>query len=170
MLSLVVCITAFGINSFSPVLGADGDFDREEHLVSITDGYDVISLDKNVIFKLYTKNNNLYYQVFKKDYDTESPIILESKLGVVIDGVTYGEGAQITGADAYETNRTYSHMGNQSTLTDNGVHATFTLNQADSEFFIDVRVYNNGVAFRYRFPGEGTRTVSEYTQFALPNR
>ncbi|HHW45967.1 MAG TPA: hypothetical protein GXX17_03530 [Clostridiales bacterium] len=169
MLSFAVCITALGITSLNPVLGADDDFNKEEHLVSVADGYNVISLDKNVIFKLYTKNNSLYYQVFKKDYDTESPIIRESKLGVVIDGVSYGQGAQITKADAYMTNRTYSHMGNQSTLVDNGVHATFTLNQGSTEFFIDVRAYNDGVAFRYRFPGSGTRTVrDEYTEFALP--
>lgn len=171
ILSLTVCIAAFGLTGLSPVLGADSDFNKEEHLVSITDGYNVISLDNNITFKLYNKDGNLYYQVFKADYDTESPIpiILESKLGVVIDGVAYGKRAQITDADAYETNLTYSHMGNQSTLTDNGVHATFTLNQDDTDFFIDVRVYNDGVAFRYRFPGEGTRRVSEeYTQFALP--
>ncbi|HIZ83128.1 MAG TPA: glycoside hydrolase family 97 catalytic domain-containing protein [Firmicutes bacterium] len=101
-----------------------------------------------------------------------SAIIRPSDLGVVIDGVSYGSDTSITDTEVtHITDRTIPLMGNQTEIVDEGVAATFTLEQGRYTFYLDVRAYNDGITFRYRFPGkDGTdRTVTdELTQFALP--
>ena len=100
-------------------------------------------------------------------------IIRPSDLGVVIDGVSYGTDASITDTEVtHITDRTIPLKGNQTEIVDEGVAATFTLEQGRYTFYLDVRAYDDGITFRYRFPGEeGTdRTVTdELTKFTLPD-
>lgn len=97
--------------------------------------------------------------------------VKDSLMGVVIDGTNYFNSASIVSVDVTETDRTYSHNGNQSEITDNGVEATFKMSASRYIYYIDVRVYDNGVTFRYRFPSSSSsaqRTVnSEFTNFSL---
>lgn len=99
-------------------------------------------------------------------------IIQPSALGVVIDGVSYGTDTSITDTEVtHITDRTIPLLGNQTEIVDEGVAATFTLEQGRYTFYLDVRAYDDGVTFRYRFPGtEGAdRTVTdELTRFTLP--
>lgn len=111
------------------------------------------------------------------EYKTTTPStevsewVQESKLGVMIDGVNYFTRSGISAAEVSEINRTYDHNGNQSTLTDNGVAATFSMVKGRYTYFVDVRVYNDGVTFRYRLPDSAngaSRTISdEMTTFVL---
>ncbi len=130
--------------------------------------FTVTSLDGTVAFHLYLNaSGNLCYTVAKSDVNW----IEESALGVIVDNTTYGQDAAISGAEMDITNRTYAYLGNTSEITDHGVTATFSLSQEDLSFSLELRVYDNGVAFRYILPGEGTRTVKqELTQFILPER
>lgn len=96
--------------------------------------------------------------------------VRESDLGIVMNGTTYFNNATVEGITVTETDRTYDHMGNQSVLHDNGVAAEVKFKQGNTTYYLDARVYDNGIAFRYRMPGTGNRTVNrEMTTFALRN-
>lgn len=106
---------------------------------------------------------------------SNSPVkwVNDSVMGVEVNGINYFSQARITDTSVTETNRTYSHNGNKSVLKDNGVEAAFTLNSNGYSYYIDIRVYNDGVAFRYRLPASSSnaqRTINkEITTFVLRN-
>lgn len=100
-------------------------------------------------------------------------MIEPSRLGVTIDGAVYGSDVRLRAAEASRiTGRTIPLLGNQAEIEDEGVLATFTIQQDSYDFYLDVRAYNDGIAFRYRFPGsaDAKRNVTdELTQFTLPS-
>lgn len=101
-------------------------------------------------------------------------MIEPSDLGAVIDGTAYGQGGEIADVQvSLISDRTIPLLGNQTEIEDRGVAATFTIQQGRETFYLDARVYDDGVAFRYRFPGDSQdqrRTVTdELTQLVLPS-
>ena len=112
----------------------------------------------------------------KKEYEVETVFtdgevwIDNSLMGVVLDDKNYFNGVSIVNVNTKEIHRKYSHNGNASEITEDGVEAVFTMLYQGYTYYIDVRVYDNGVAFRYRFPqqsGETRKVNNEFTSFAL---
>jgi alpha-glucosidase len=130
--------------------------------------FTVTSPDGNVQIKvLLLDQARLGYEVmFKGKAEIE-----KSPLGITVANVDLGRGVKIGQAERYEINETYPWRGMHSTAVNrcNGAKLSITHEQSKTAFTLDVRAFNDGVAFCYVVPGEGNRIVrSEATSFVIP--
>jgi hypothetical protein len=97
-------------------------------------------------------------------------VIESSALGIRVDGANLGMGVEIGKAEPYRVNETYPWNGVKSTAVDNcnGLKIAMTHRQSRTAYTLEVRAYNDGVAFRHVVPGTGTRVPDEATAFRLP--
>ena len=135
---------------------------REESSVRIA------SPGGNTVLVLTTADGQLRYQVERDG----RPFTEAGALGVTVDSVAYGAAdsveqlGKITG-EVRTDKRTIN--GRMKEAAEPCVSAVVPVNTQGKEFTLEVRVFDNGAAFRYRLPGEGNRVVkSEQTSFALP--
>jgi len=94
-----------------------------------------------------------------------------SPVGVMIDGIDLGKDAHIVGEESYTTHATYPWIGNSTLLHDNAKGHKFRIrtDHFPDVWTLEVRAYNDGVAWRYIIPGNGKRKVTgEATSFVLP--
>ena len=112
------------------------------------------------------EQGSLKYSVMFK----EKPLIETSALGITVDGVNLGEGAQIGKVDRYQRNETYPWYGVHSTAVDNcnGARVSLIHVKSRTAYTLEIRAYNDGIAFRHIVPGEGARVPDEATAFRLP--
>jgi alpha-glucosidase len=98
-------------------------------------------------------------------------VIEPSAAGIVVDGVNLGDGAQRIGVKRSTTNREYPARGVHSVAHDRSNDARIELRHRKSgtPFALQVRVFDDGVAFRYVVPGTGARTPDEATLFHVPD-
>jgi alpha-glucosidase len=131
------------------------------------DNFTVASPDGRVQFQLSPGAKLLEYTVTFGG----KPVIEASAIGITVDGVNLAEGADIGKADPYKVNETYPWYGNHSTAVDNcnGVRITMSHRQSRTAYTLEVRAYNDGIAFRHLVPGEGTRVPDEATMFRIPS-
>lgn len=164
ILSFGLCLGCF---SAVPATAEENDFAPEDHLIKVSDSaYKIVSLDGKIVMDFYLDDTGMHYKVQKDGAEW----IAASDMGVVIDDIDYTSRTSIRSASVEETDRTYAHNGNQSTLVDHGVEAVFEMRSLSCNYFVDVRVYNDGVAFRYRYDVEEGSSVTvkdELTTFAL---
>ena len=97
-------------------------------------------------------------------------IIERSPLGIVVDRVDLADGAQTGAADTYKVNETYPWYGAHSTAVNNcnGAKVAVTHPKSGTVYTLEIRAYNDGVAFRHLVPGAGARTPDEATVFRVP--
>lgn len=93
-----------------------------------------------------------------------------SPLGVTVDGIDIGKNAKVVGEERYQTDRVYDWIGNTRSLRDHGKGSkTEMLTEGFGPWTLDLRAYNDGIAWRYIIPGKGKRRVTgEATSFTLP--
>ena len=98
------------------------------------------------------------------------PVIEPSALGIVVDGIDLGARADLVGSTRYRTNERYPVHGVHSMATDRANGARLTLRSAPggATFALDVRVFDDGVAFRYEVPGTGARVPDAASTFTFP--
>jgi len=127
----------------------------------------VPSPDDRVQFRLSTAKGRLEYSVTFG----EKPVIEPSALGITVDKVNLAEGVQLGKADRYEVNETYPWYGGHSTALDrcHGAKVMVTHPASNTVYTLEIRAYNDGVAFRHIVPGQGTRVPNEATMFRLPS-
>jgi alpha-glucosidase len=128
--------------------------------------YGVSSPDGLVKFEI-TPFGRLRYSVLFRS----RPVIESSPLGIVIDGVDLGDDFVFTGMDSYEINERYAWRGVHSVAVNRCRGAKFSLRHKKSgaPFTLEVRAFNDGIAFRYVAPGdEKPRTPDETTAFTIP--
>lgn len=122
------------------------------------------SPDNSVRFSVYEVNGQLKYEVFYK----EKPVILESCLG--IDG--WKENMEIEHIDSVSVNQNwYPVYGERSIINDcyNGYTFTVKNKGQDNRLALIARIYNSGVAFRYKYlHGSYLRISEELTSFTVP--
>ncbi len=131
------------------------------------DDISVSSPDGRVQLRLsLDEKNRLQYEVLFK----ENPVIEKSPIGITVDRVRLGDGVQVGKVDRYEVNETYAWYGAHSTAVDrcNGARVAATHIQSRIEYVLEMRAYNDGIAFRHTVPGAGTRVPDEATSFRLP--
>ena len=131
------------------------------------DGVVLASPDGAVQFQLSLDSNaRLQYSVAFK----EKPVIAASAIGISVDGVNLAEGVDLGKVEQYKTNETYPWNGDHSTAVDNcnGARIAVTHRQSRTAYTLEVRAYNDGIAFRHVVPGAGTRVPDEATAFHLP--
>ncbi len=149
----------------APVIGPvpDDIVSKDENGVTVTSLGDklVMTLGKNA-------DGDIVYTLATKEGTT---VIGESVMGII--STNFGGFANATFKDvtAKELKVSYEHLGTFSVMTDHCVAATVTMQSGTYEFAIEIKLYDNGVAFRYNLPATSRlRVVSgEETAFAVQN-
>ncbi|MBC9797996.1 glycoside hydrolase family 97 protein [Sinomicrobium weinanense] len=127
----------------------------------------VFSPDGTIEFHVLSDQGRLSYWISMRN----DPVVEKSPLGITLNGTDLGNGVLLGKALTEQVNRTYPWRGKHAVATDlyTAVRVPITHNASGTEYFLEVRVYNDGVAFRYVVPGEGIRKVSgEGTGIKIP--
>lgn len=97
-------------------------------------------------------------------------VIEPSDLGITVDGVDSGNGAQLPDTMEISSHKETLYMiGNHRTAENNYNQVIIPLKSADPECKLQVRVFNDGMAFRYLLSGDKPVTVSgETSSFKIP--
>jgi alpha-glucosidase len=126
----------------------------------------IASPDGQVRFQLsQDAAGRLSYSVSRK----EQPVIGRSRLSIIIDGVDLSEGAKLGKSEEYQVNEKYAWRGVHSEAVNRCNGAKIPAAHPKGEHVIEVRAFDDGVAFRHIIPGkEGSRVPDEGTTFVLP--
>ncbi|MBE0534713.1 MAG: glycoside hydrolase family 97 catalytic domain-containing protein [Phycisphaerae bacterium] len=116
----------------------------------------------------FVKPDKLMYSVRYND----AVVVENSPLGVTVDGVDLGAGAELLGQrDFIEIDETYPWRGVHAVAVNRyrAMSVPVRHKATGTEYTIQTCVFGDGIAFRYIIPGKGKRTVSgEATAFTLP--
>jgi alpha-glucosidase len=125
------------------------------------------SPDQSVQFKLDSGQGRLRYTVAFKG----RPVIESSPLTFVIDGVEITDGCAVGEFKPYSLDETYATRGVHSHAVNRCHGATIALKHVGSKlnYSLEIRVFNDGVAFRWLIAGaEERRVPDELSRFVLP--
>jgi alpha-glucosidase len=119
-----------------------------------------------VQFRLVPEGGRLTYSVTLAG----KPAVESSPLAITIDGTTVSEGVEVGPVDRYRVDETYPTMGNHPAAANRCNGARVNLRRTRGpDWTLDVRAYDDGVAFRYTVDGNGKpRVPDETTRFVLP--
>lgn len=134
---------------------------------SLASAQSVTSPDGNVQCTISVAGGRLSYAVSFKG----SPVIDTSPLGATVNGVDLGGGVQVGTTTTYAADETFPWRGVHAVAINryNGRRYPVTHTASTTSYTLDVRAFNDGVAFMYSIPGSGTRTINgEATSFVLP--
>ncbi len=129
----------------------------------------VVSPDDQVQLQLrLDERANLTYQVtFRKR------LVLEpAPLGILVDGVNLGQRVELGKVEPYSVNERYRTRGVHAWSVNRGNGAKIAVTHAASKtaYTVELRAYDDGVAFRTVVPGEDKeRAPDEATAFRLPS-
>ena len=125
---------------------------------------ELVSPDGNLMIKV-SSGTHLNYEVRYKG----TVVVANSPMGVTINEVNAGEKAVITTEQRYEEKSVYPWVGIHDTIVNHYNGVKITLKHPDfKNFYLDLRAFNDGVAFAFTVPGTGDRTVQgEQTTFRL---
>ena len=92
-------------------------------------------------------------------------VIAKSDMAIVIDDKVYGTGCSISGQEKYSINESYKTRGVHSEAVN---HCNGMIVTLGTDLKLDVRVFDDGVAWRYIVDGKGGREVSgDLTSFDI---
>ncbi|MGH9629528.1 MAG: glycoside hydrolase family 97 N-terminal domain-containing protein, partial [Bryobacteraceae bacterium] len=123
------------------------------------------SPDGQIELRLNTEKN-LVYSV----HAGGKPVIEPSRVGIIIDKVDLSEDVSAGEPELYQTNERYPWYGPHSTAVDrgNGARLNMVHRKSGTKYTLELRAYNDGVAFRHIVAGVGRRVLEEATSFRLP--
>lgn len=136
-----------------------------------------LSLQKMPDDTVYPANSKrLYYEIKRVDNEKETTILPLSPLGIAhnqssfIDSLTFAEAFPVKTID-----ETYKLLhGKHSECRNYANEQTFVFQNSDGKSLeVVFRAYNDGIAFRYRFPGTDKKQLvinNEITGFCLPKQ
>jgi alpha-glucosidase len=128
----------------------------------------VASPDGKIRFTLQPNAERMTYGVTLQD----TPVIEPSPIVMDLDGYDLSTGIVLKGAEPYEGSETYPWYGAKSTATSqyHGTRVALTNDLTSVDYTVDIRAFNDGVAFRHVIPGaEGSaRVPDEYSTFTIP--
>ncbi len=109
----------------------------------------------------------------KLNYEVTShfaPVIERSEFVFTIDGDNVAAGSTITKIEHYSANTKYPTRGVHSLAINHFNGSRFTLRHKNRDYILDVRAFDDAVAFRFIAPGNPgeQRTPDELTTFTLP--
>jgi alpha-glucosidase len=126
----------------------------------------VASPDGSVQFKVFLHEGRLNYSVsFKKQ-----AVVDTSPLSFSVAGVALTEGVAVGDVKTYRMKETYPWRGVHARAVNHCNGARMALRHARSKtgYTLEMRAFNDGVAFRTVVPGKGARVPDEATRFVLP--
>lgn len=126
----------------------------------------IYSPDKKVSLSIAVRNNGLYYTV---NYKGKS-VIESSPVRMFINGLTLTEGVKIGKAELYQLDEQYPWNGVHSLARNHFNGAKIAISKGTANYTLDIRVFNDGTAFRLVIPGNASqkRIPDEATVFTLP--
>ncbi len=99
-------------------------------------------------------------------------VIDPSPIAMMVDGYDLSQGVELVGAEPYEVNEEYPWHGMKSRAVNraNGVRIALTHDLSQTGYLLDVRVSDDGVAYRHIIPGQAgeSRVPDEHSAFVLP--
>ena len=129
-------------------------------------------------FRLTSPNGTVVFELSSADPARLSwqatlrgqPVIERSPLGIVVDGIDLSDGVEIGKVESYRARRTYPWRGVHAEATDHfrGARVTVRHVATGTAYQVDVRAYDDGIAFRHVVAGAGFRIPDEATAFVLP--
>jgi alpha-glucosidase len=126
----------------------------------------VASPDKTVQFKLFKQDNQLSYKITFKGV----PVIETSPLIASVDNKNITTSVTIGSSKSYAIKESYPWYGVHSTVVNECNGSQISVAQDSLIYTIDVRVFNNGSAFKLVIPGSANqqRIPNEATVFNTP--
>jgi alpha-glucosidase len=121
----------------------------------------------DLAFYLLESDGHLQYKLVS----ASETVIEPSIIGIVVDGVDMGQGATVEKVEPYEINERYPCRGVHSVAINRCRGAKFSLlnKSSNARLVLEVRAFDDGVAFRHIVPGAGTRTPDAATEFKIPS-
>ncbi len=92
------------------------------------------------------------------------PVVAPSALGITVDGQDLGASTQFAGKPVTtEINEQYGVLGVHKTATNHCFSSVIPITGGDKKtpWQLVVRVFNDGVAYRYQVPGDGVRHIND---------
>jgi alpha-glucosidase len=123
----------------------------------------VPSPNGRIIFELDEARSSLTYRILSG----KDSVVEDSRLGIVVDGVDLSHEVKHSSLDRYQLRETFPSRCVHSVARNfcNGAKIFFPANE--TRYALEVRVFNDGVAFRFIVPGNGRRVPDEATTFTL---
>jgi alpha-glucosidase len=112
----------------------------------------VASPNKQIQFYLSSRSApGLRYRISFKN----KPVIETAQLGIVIDGTDLGQGAEIGKVENYRLKEKYLSRGVHSEAANDcrGTRLAVKHKPTNTDCTLEIRVFDDGVAFRYIVPG-----------------
>lgn len=125
----------------------------------------VVSPDRNIEFQLLDRAP-LTYKVTYRNRNVIAP----SRVGILLNGIDLGDDFEVAKIERYRVREKYATRGAHSLAVNNcnGARVFLVHNKTKTSYTIQVRAFNDGVAFRIQVPGDGERIPDEATVFRLP--
>ncbi len=102
----------------------------------------------------------------------DTPVLDPSTIVMNVDGYDLSSGVVLSKVERYEINEEYPWRGKHNKALDhcNGARIELQHDLSFTNYVLEIRVFNDGVAFRHIIPGEEGvfRVPDEYTTFVLP--
>ncbi|MBC8375912.1 MAG: glycoside hydrolase family 97 catalytic domain-containing protein [FCB group bacterium] len=93
-------------------------------------------------------------------------ILHPSPMGIIIDSIDLGSGAEIITHEPYIVNESYDLLGGHSRAINHCTGSKIKIKTSGQTWTLGVRVFNDGVAFQYIYPNTGpVKFTGESTQF-----
>lgn len=141
-----------------------------EYIAKTKNGYDLFSPRGSVCFSLTEEEGRLFYALKQGEKER----FVKSPLGITIgkteaSGMDFSAGNRLGDAANEEiTGRTFTVYGRQEKRVENSVCYTVDVKNETCDYTLEIKVFEDGAAFRYLFPEEaGTYVMGEHTEFLL---
>jgi alpha-glucosidase len=128
----------------------------------------VASPDGRLKFTLLPNAERLTFTVTA----AERPVLDSSTVAMIVDGYDLSTGVVLGTVERYESRETYPWHGVKSTAVSesNGARISLTHDLTFTNYVVEVRAFNDGVAYRHIIAGEesASRVPDEYSTFVVP--
>jgi hypothetical protein len=167
ILATVLCLSGLGLAQERNRGQRQPMSRRSQRVVPIKE-VQVASPDGKVKFTLGSNPERLTWSVTLED----TTVIDPSPLDMRMDGYDLSSGVIFNGRESYSIDETYLWHGVHSTAVNrcNGAEITLTHDLSQVVYILEVRAFNDGVAYRHVIAGDANtvRVPNEYSQFILP--
>lgn len=126
----------------------------------------IYSPDRSIRMDVFIADGSLHYKIVKNNQQ----ILEKSAMVWMVNKNELGKSVyKITKLKEEEHLSTYPTRGSHSLAVDKYRAVTAVVRSKDfPDFSLDVRVFNDGVAFRYHYLHKGRNEIDDHTTFALP--
>jgi len=154
------------ITSTIPLLLAFVSWPLDSHAA---DRVGVTSPDDRIRLEVLHDKTRLSYRVAFKN----QPVIEAAQLKIILDEIDLSEGVELNRTKRYKVNERYPWRGVHAEAVNrcNGISIPVTHLASKIAYIIEVRAFNDGVAFRHVISGKesDSRVPDEATSFVLPS-